>query len=513
MNFIDKAIGYVSPQAGLKRAKARMALEKRGYAGAALGRGTDGWFSPSTSADAEVFAGGRRLRDRMRDLTRNNPYASQILSKWVSNIVGDGIRPRCDDKKAQAAFDRWSLECDADGQLDFFGLQALAVREMIEGGEVLARRRPRRGNDGLIAPVQVQLLEADHIDSNRASQGGAAPGNQIVQGIEFDQIGRRAAYWLFPQHPGNTIFNFGDNPGGSMSPLVSRQVPATEIAHLYEKQRTQVRGVPWFHPVIRKMRDVDDWEYAEIVRKKIESAYVGAVLCDDENEMGVTASAQDSKAAGVTDAQGNILEQFEPGVFAFLRGAKDIKFNAPASIGGYGEYKVAALREIAAGCRMPYEVASGDLSGTNFSSIRAGLLDFRRLVTMMQSQLVIPMYCRPIWRWFCEAAFLAGEISSPDVPVRWDSPKFEWVDPYKEALADLIAMRAGTRTLPEIAAERGRSIEEVLDEIAATNIQLDARGIILDSDPRKVSKVGVAQPTDNPADNQGGGAVGQPNEN
>ena len=33
--------------------------------------------------------------------------------------------------------------------------------------------------------------------------------------------------------------------------LQSRPVPATEIAHVYEKQRTQARGVPWGAPVIR----------------------------------------------------------------------------------------------------------------------------------------------------------------------------------------------------------------------------------------------------------------------
>jgi capsid protein len=68
-------------------------------------------------------------------------------------------------------------------------------------------------------------------------------------------------------------------------------------------------------------------------------------------------------------------------MFAYARGGKDIKFNAPATVGGYAEYKKAMLRTAAAGLRLPYELLSGDLSDVNFSSIRAGIVEFRRFVS------------------------------------------------------------------------------------------------------------------------------------
>lgn len=96
-----------------------------------------------------------------------------------------------------------------------------------------------------------------------------------MQGIEFDPVGKRRAYWLHAKHP-------GDAYGALQNGLQSRPVPATEIAHVYEKQRTQARGVPWGAPVIRSLRDLDDYKVAELVRKKTEACVTAIVFGDDD---------------------------------------------------------------------------------------------------------------------------------------------------------------------------------------------------------------------------------------
>jgi lambda family phage portal protein len=208
----------------------------RGYDGAARGRRTDGWRAPNTSADAEIAMAGALLRDRMRDLVRNNPHAAKAVSVLVNNIVGAGIIPRAAsgneklDREADTLWESWSSQCDADGQLDCYGLQTLACREMVEAGEVLLRRRPRRSTDGLDVPLQVQIVEADLLDATR--NGSLADGGRILQGIEFDAIGRRRAYWLFAQHPGDYAVSLRRG-------LESAAIPAIDVVHLYEKQRAQ----------------------------------------------------------------------------------------------------------------------------------------------------------------------------------------------------------------------------------------------------------------------------------
>ena len=154
---------------------------------------------------------------------------------------------------------------------------------------------------------------------------------------------------------------------------------------------------------------------------------------------------------------------------------------------------------------MPYELLTGDLSQVNYSSIRAGLVEFRRMIDAVQWQLFIPMLCAPVWRWFTEAAWAAGQIPSPMVPVEWSPPKFEAVDPQKDAMANLLSIRSGTMTLAEVIAKQGRNPDAVLAEIAATNAKLDALGLVLDSDPRRVTKTGSAQTSDpatDPADDE-----------
>ena len=235
--WFDHAIATVAPRMAARRVMARQAFETltRGYDGAAKGRRTDGWRAPGSSADTEIGVAGALLRDRMRDLVRNNPHAAKAVAVLVNNVIGAGIMPRAAsgddtlDRKVDALFERWTAECDADGQLDFYGLQTLICREMVEAGEVLVRRRLRRSSDGLPVPLQLQVLEADFLD---ATKSGAVGAGRLVQGIEFDPVGKRRAYWLHAEHPGDTY-------GALQNGLQSRPVPASEIAHVYEKQRTQ----------------------------------------------------------------------------------------------------------------------------------------------------------------------------------------------------------------------------------------------------------------------------------
>jgi capsid protein len=118
------------------------------------------------------------------------------------------------------------------------------------------------------------------------------------------------------------------------------------------------------------------------------------------------------------------------------------------------------------------------------------------MIDAVQWQLFIPMLCQPVWRWFTEAAWAAGATPTPDIPVEWSPPKFEAVDPQKDAMANLLAIRSGTMTLAEVIAQQGRNPDQVLAEIAATNAKLDALGLVLDSDPRRVTKTGIAQRDD-----------------
>jgi capsid protein len=115
----------------------------RHYEGAASSHRTAGWRKPATDANAAIGPGLAPLRQAVRDLVRNNPYAAAALASIVNETIGWGIVPKSTNARAMALWKKWaeSKDCDADGQHDFYGLEKITLRTIAESGEVLVRRR------------------------------------------------------------------------------------------------------------------------------------------------------------------------------------------------------------------------------------------------------------------------------------------------------------------------------------------------------------------------------------
>lgn len=482
MNLIDKTIGYFSPDAGLKRARQRATLKAvRGYDAAKPSRHRDSWYSArGTSADAEISVAAGRLRDNMRDLVRNNGYAANAIHNLVTHAVGSGIVPRAKDPKVNKLFAEWAKQCDADSHLDFYGIQALAVRGMLESGDGLVRKRRRLEKDGLPVPLQLQVLESDHIDT---SKNGVFGGSEVFEGIGRDiALGKPVEYWLYRQHPGS--------PRGFLQESIP--VPVRDLAHCFEKQRAQSRGTPWGVAAINDLRDLAEYETAEIVRKKMEACLVGVVVNSDEDpSMGNP--LKEGEHPGVYDADGLAVDKVEPGYLYHARGGRDIKFTQPAANSSYDSWKIAKLHDIAAGFRVPYSLLSGNLSRVNYSSGKIGLETYKRTIDELQWNVIIPMLLAPMWDWFCEAAYLAGKTKQRYIEVDWSPPRFPSADESKDVTARVNAMRAGLLSPLTAIAETGYTPDEVIADYVEWNKLLDKHGLIFDSDPRRMSQAGQVQ--------------------
>lgn len=482
--FLDSVLEVVTPVRAARRYQARVAVEtlRRAYDGAAKSSATDGWRTARRSADAEISATGGLLRDRMRDLVRNDALAAQAVQVLVNNIVGTGIRPRANtgnnrtNKRVDALWRAFSVQCDFHGQTDFHGLTALAVREMIEGGEALVLRRFQRAGSGLAVPLTVELRESDHLDDGKRAEG--VTGNRIASGIEYDSGGRRVAYWMFPDHPGGT---------STWRRFSSERVPASEVAHLFERQRVQSRGVPWGVAAMRAMRDFGDWQRAELARKKAEACLVAFVIGEDSDVQGGVAPT-------VKNGKNENIEQMKPGMIAYVTGGREVKLNTPGAANGIREWTRAQMHLIAAGFRVPYALMTGDMAEANFASSRVGLNEFRRMVEQVQWQTVIPMFCQPVWDWFVEAARTAGQLpEGGPISCEWAPPKFESVNPLQDVQADILEVRSGFSTRPQKIAARGYDPVSVTEEWAADAVLTDGLGLVFDADPRRVSKAGGFQ--------------------
>jgi lambda family phage portal protein len=473
MTLLDRAIASLSPEWALKRQRARnaMSMLERAYDGAKTGRRTGGWVANSTSSDAEIAGSINRLRDRSRDIVRNNPYGQRAQDIFSTNVVGTGIIAKANG--AQEAWDTWCRQCDADGLLDFYGIQALVARTLFESGECLIRLRERRPEDGMNVPLVLQVLEPDHLDTRRT--GAVAGGGWVKQGIEYDAIGRRVAYWLFNHHPGD-IATTGQT-------LTSSRAAAADVLHIFERKRPgQNRGVPRLASVLLKMRDLDDYEEAELVRKGIESCFAAFVTTEDDGQ---------TLGQSSTDSADRRIENLSAGMVQYLKPGQDITFGAPQNSGGYADYTKTQLRAIAAGVGITYEQLTGDLSGVNYSSIRAGMVEFHRSVDAVQWLTLVPMLLDPVWARWSAMAYGLRVIKQPAGPVRWTPPRRQWVDPLKDVNAARQEIGAGITSLSETIRSRGEDPEKVFAEIAAERATLARLGIVSDA---------IAEPPSDPVE-------------
>lgn len=449
--LIDRFIGAINPAAGLRRVRSRELLA-RAYEGASQ---RDGWRPrrAGASANTDHMADGAILRTRARALVQNVPYIARGLESLVANTTGTGITPRSLSTaaaKVDALWNEWAKVADADGKSDLYGLQAIAYRAMEQDGEVLIRLRARRAEDGLPVPLQLQVLEIDWIDSTK--QGTNGP-NTIMNGIEYDVLGKITAYWLWDQHP-------GEMTSGRAYRSSSYPVPADRIIHLYAPQRPgQGRGFTRLAPVIARVRDLQLYEDAELQRKNLETR-LSVLASGDVSNMAMSES-EDQASVRQTGELGTLasggITQVPTGV--------NLTVVEPKAAGGYVDYVKYNLHLIAAGMGVTYEMLTGDVREVNFSSARVAMLEFRRNAEAMQWLTLIPRLCEPIWRAFVDAAAMAGKMRERDYAVDWSTPKWDYVNPEQDVKADLAEISGGLTSISEKLRRRGYKPDLVFAEI------------------------------------------------
>jgi len=453
----------------------------RGYV-AAQDQRASAWAPSGGSATAEVGMAAPTVARRARDAVRNDPYACRIVDLWTGNAVGAGITTRWPDQRHANPWRRWaeSTACDAEGRLDLYGLQALVMRAVVESGECFVRFLMTEPSPTNPIGLRLQVLEADHLDTAR---NGMLAGAATIQGIAVGEAGEPIGYWLHRVHPGAAWIL----PGATW--LGSERIPASDVLHIYRKRRPgQLRDVSWLAPVLLRLRDLGDYEAALLMKAKIE-ACLAAVVTEEGDE------ALTGAAAGLLrDAQGRTVESFEPGMILYRRGMGSVEVVNPSGGGSHAAFARRALEAAAVGAGLTYDQVSGDLTQANYSSLRAGKIEFRRLCEQVQYGMLIPMLVRPIADRFHAQGALLG-LWGDDMPdgVSHVPPAHEMIDPLKDTTALIAQVRAGFVLQPEAAGAFGYDFRAAVEMIREANALLDEAGISLDTDPRRVAKSGSAQ--------------------
>jgi len=444
--------------------------------GAMSQRRLRGWQPPLENINSLVASGGPRLLARSRELVVTNGYAANACEAFASNLVGDGIKPSSliEDPALRDQVQRlwlaWTDEADVDGLTDFYGLQAMVAREMFVAGECFVRLRPRRAEDGLLVPIQLQLLQSEMLPFEKTET--AANGNRIRCGIEFDAIGRRQAYHFRRRHP-------GDSTDQRMFTSETVRVPAGDVLHIYRPiDAGQIRGLPHVAPAVVRLFLLDQYDDAELDRKKTAAMFAGFITktAPEEQLMGEIEATDDSGAT----------VSLEPGTLQVLLPGEDVKFSTPADVGGgYEAFQYRTLLSVSASLGLPYHLVTGDVRQANYSSLRAELVEFRRRVEQLQHGVIAHQLCRPVWARWLETAVLSGALEIPDFarsparyrPVNWIPPRWDWVDPLKDIQAQVLAMEAGIVSRRKVVQATGYDVEEIDRENATDAARVAALGL------------------------------------
>ena len=178
--------------------------------------------------------------------------------------------------------------------------------------------------------------------------------------------------------------------------------------------------------------NLDQYDDAELVRKKTAAMFAGFITRQSPEDQLL--------GEGEADELGVAMAGLEPGTLQVLEPGEDVKFSDPADVGGsYAEFLRVQFRAVAVAMGITYEQLTGDLSGVNYSSIRAGLLEFRRRCEAIQHGVIVHQMCRPIWRAWMDAAVLSGALAAPGYAknrqaakawqtAKWIPQGWQWVD-------------------------------------------------------------------------------------
>lgn len=452
------------------------------HEGAGFGRRGDNWHAPSTGPITTSAGSLQTLRNRSRKATRDDPWGRQGVERLTSNHIGCGILPRPlypDDNIRADMSELWAdsiSELDADGLLDFYGLQALVARTFFAAGEAFVRIRPRTRADELAVPLQFQVVEPEMVPLNKNER--LPNGNRIRQGIEFNGVGKRVAYWMHKSHPGESL------PDGDATTLV--RVPAEYVMHVFEPERPgQIRGVPHLSAALLRMKTLDDYDDAVLFRQEVANLFTGFVKRPSPESNPLMPDIGSGDYAP--------MATLEPGTMQELMPGEEVVFTDPPDAGNnYGDFMRQQLTAICAAADVPYEVLTGDLRGVSDRAIRVVLNEWRRRIEMRQFGIFVHQFCRPARNEWLDAAWLSGALSLPGYGsnprpyrrTRWTPQGWPYLHPVQDVQADKLAVRAGFTSRSEVVLRRGYDPDAVDDENASDNARADDLGLRYDSDAR-----------------------------
>lgn len=499
----------------IRRPGASLLIGAGDYAGASRQRQqTAGWLVSPKPSSAETAAARQTVAARARDLVRNSGVASGAMRKARAQTIGPGFRLRAKpdaeqlgvDPKAAVAFgrdleavwNRWAFDpkrqCDVARRRTFGQISRTLWSERFQTGENLAVIRWQEDRGTAFATC------IQEIDPDRLSNRNDAPDTDLHrQGIHFAETGEPIAYDIRERHQADyvaaaKVFEWTTLPRRGED---GRRI----VVHGFAGDRAeQIRGISPFAPILTAFRNVDRFSESEIGAAIINATFAAFIksgfdplataeaLGLDQGQMtGAVNGWQDARLAmygeGGLTIHDNKIPALAPG--------DDVEINnTTRQVGNFAAFKKAFLQDIAAALGLPYPVLSENWEGVSYSSARAALAETWRIVTEDREDFISDTI-DPVYYEVMTEAFWRGYLVEPDgwppfegnevayLNADWTGPGRGYVDPEKEARANLLLWRMGAKTLDQICAEQGLYWEDVIAQTAQELARMKELGLTM----------------------------------
>ena len=501
-------------------------------AGDVLSSNLSAWAPFRDHPDNEIGWGRDAVTARARDLVRNNGYAAGGVRREVESVIGASFRPSARPdwralgidrataieigQQMDAAWREWADDprclCDVTRVHGFSGLAGLAYLSYLLDGDgigVLHWEDTSWDWRTRLRVVDPDLLEQPwNVPDRRDLRGG----------IELDAHGAARAYHFRRDHP------LALYPGAEFSwDRVERETPwgRPVVAHFFDKQRDgQTRGISRLATVIESLKMGDKYSRVEL-QAAVLGAILGLYVSSPLGPEVVRDMIDDGKFVALDDARRALIG--ENGLtFGGVRipvlppgdTIESVSVNRPGN--QFEAFSRSVLRNIAAGLGTSYEQLAMDYSQTNYSSMRAALLEVWRGWTARRIAFG-QRWCGSVRFAVMEEAFDTGRVTLPagapdfyEAPgawlrCKWIGPGRGFVDPVKEVQGAALRVAGGFSTMEDEAAELSGS--DYAENLAQIRREIDEmpEGVLHPAQERFAELLGPAAagaPTDGEAANR-----------
>ncbi len=418
----------------------RRKIKKRTFleAGRVTKANKDFRFASDSPFESLVTLDRATARARARWLEANNGIMDNIDEAILNNVLGRGIILNAKNKRIEKRWKVFTQSPDISGRYHFKELCRMILKRRMVDGEIFIKMITT--DTGL----KLQLIEADRLYAD----------SKYPLGLKVDSKTGEVLSYFFKEVGADGKATFS-----------SYEEQAKNIINYYKATRpSQYRGITEYAQVILDIKNLSAFTSATIESKRA-SANV-AYIVKTNGDFGGFGASIDKDNEQIDDINGS-------SVYYLSNGEEMDKLDHSGDGASFKDFTTSAIRGIAVGRSISYELANRDYSKINFSSAKASILqDYRRFD---QEQSHITTYFLNVIhkRWF-EIEKLLGNVQGEYSQPEWNYPKREFVDPAKDMTEIEKKLKLNMTSLSDVVKETtGRDLEDVAKQIDTDNKLLD----------------------------------------